>query len=260
MSDQIAGPARRGVTSADSRSAATRKRAIILALLFVTVVINYLDRSNLSVAASGISHSLHLSPLQMGMMFSGFGWSYVALQIPSGWLVDRVAPRLLYPAALLLWSVATICLGFSAGFTTILALRLLIGLFEAPSYPLNNRIYATWFPENERARAVGFTTSGQFVGLAFLTPVLSWLLARYGWESVFTVTGGIGIVWAAIWFLIYREPAGFRGINRAELALLEPASQAAMPQPPRIAASGRTILGDLGLILTQRKLIGLYLG
>jgi MFS transporter, ACS family, D-galactonate transporter len=260
MSDHIAEPAGRKIAPAGTRAGATHKRAIILALLFVTVVINYLDRSNLSVAATGMARSLHLSPLQMGMMFSGFGWTYVALQIPSGWLVDRVAPRVLYPAALLLWSVATICLGFSAGFTSVLALRLLIGLFEAPSYPLNNRVYATWFPENERARAVGFTTSGQFVGLAFLTPVLAWLLARFGWGSVFAVTGAVGIVWAAIWFLVYREPDEFRGINRGELALLHASNRSAASPPSRTAASGHTILGDLRLILTQRKLIGLYLG
>ena len=235
---------------------ATQKRRVILSLLFVTVVINYLDRSNLSIAGSAMAGSLHLSTLQMGLIFSGFGWSYVAVQIPSGWLVDRVAPRLLYPAALLLWSLATICLGSAWSFASVLGLRLLIGLFEAPSYPLNNRVFATWFPESERARAVGFTTSGQFVGLAFLTPALAWLQTHHGWGSVFVVSGGIGIAWAGIWFLIYREPERFRGVNAAELSLIDAGSGASAPP----AAGGAGILRDLRLILTRRKLIGLYLG
>lgn len=240
MSDQAAMSGH----AAMSEQAARRRRAMILLLLFVTVVINYLDRSNLSIAAGAMSAELHLSTLQMGVIFSGFGWSYAAMQIPCGWLVDRVAPRILYCAALLLWSVATICLGFSWSFSSVLALRLLIGLFEAPSYPLNNRVFATWFPEGERARAVGFTTSGQFVGLAFLTPVLSWLLAHHGWGSVFVISGGVGIVWALVWFLGYREPDRLQAVE---------------PAPP-VPAADRMFLRDLRMILTQRKLIGLYLG
>jgi ACS family D-galactonate transporter-like MFS transporter len=77
-------------------------------LLFVTVVINYLDRSNLSVAAPLLAKDLAIEPARMGLILSAFGWTYAALQVPGGWLVDKVPPRILYPAAIALWSLATI--------------------------------------------------------------------------------------------------------------------------------------------------------
>ena len=94
-----------------------------------------------------------------------------------------------------------------------MAMRMLVGALEAPSYPINNRVVTTWFPERERATAIGFYTSGQFVGLAFLTPVLVWIQARFGWHMVFVATGGLGVVWALVWYAVYRQPHEFRGTN-----------------------------------------------
>lgn len=167
----------------------SRKRFFIMVLLFITVVINYLDRSNLSIAAPALTSELGLDPVHVGLIFSAFGWTYAAMQLPGGWLVDRVPPRILYTAALLLWSIATIMLGFAASFIALFVLRMAVGALEAPAYPINSRVVTTWFPERERATAIGVYTSGQFVGLAFLTPVLAWLQAHYGWHMVFVATG-----------------------------------------------------------------------
>jgi ACS family D-galactonate transporter-like MFS transporter len=87
-------------------------------------------------------------------------------------------------------------MGFVGTFVALIALRLAVGALEAPSYPINNRIVTTWFPESERAGAIGFYTSGQFVGLAFLTPILAWLETRYGWRFIFLTTGAVGAIWA----------------------------------------------------------------
>src|ERR1035441_2889716 len=87
---------------------ASRRRFVVMALLFVTVVINYLDRSNLSIAAPGLASQFAIDPVHMGLVFSAFGWTYTPLQIPGGWLVDRVHPRVLYPLTILFWSLATL--------------------------------------------------------------------------------------------------------------------------------------------------------
>ena len=158
---------------------------IVMVLLFITVVINYLDRSNLSIAAPALTSDLGIDPIHVGLIFSAFGWTYAAMQIPGGWLVDRVPPRILYSVALLLWSIATVMLGFAASFIALFVLRMAVGALEAPAYPINSRVVTTWFPERERATAIGFYTSGQFVGLAFLTPVLAWLQHQWGWHMVF---------------------------------------------------------------------------
>src|ERR1700733_9397221 len=197
---------------------ASNRRFLIMALLFVTVVINYLDRSNLSIAAPSIATDFDLNPVQLGLVFSAFGWTYTPLQIPGGWLVDRVHPRVLYPLTILLWSIATLCLGLSTGLLMLIILRMTVGLFEVPSFLINNRIATPWFGAKERATCIAVYTSAEFVGLAFLTPVLAWLKVTFGWPSIFLATGVLGLVWAVVFRRSYHDPAEFPGVNAAEIA------------------------------------------
>jgi len=238
---------------------ATHRRFLVAAMLFVSVVISYVDRSNLSIVAPELATTLHLTPLRMGFIFSGFGWSYALLQIPASRFVDQVNPRFLYCVVLVCWSIATCALGLVSGFATLFALRVLIGAFEAPCYPINNRIAATWFGENERAGAIGFYTSGQFVGLAFLTPLLSWISTTFGWRSVFGWTGLVGLIWAAVWFATYRDPRKFPGVNAAEIALI--ANNGGIPDlSERTASSKSFVWSDLRIVLSHRKLWAMYIG
>ncbi|WP_175857242.1 MFS transporter [Burkholderia anthina] len=264
-------PLARGDTAPDSaaRTAAaaftappSRKRLLILILLFVTVVINYLDRSNLSIAAPALFKELNIDPVRAGLVFSAFGWTYALMQIPGGWLVDKVSPRVLYAGALALWSAATLLLGFAGSFVGLIVLRLAVGALEAPAYPINNRVVTTWFPTRERASAIGGYTSGQFVGLAFLTPVLAWLQVHLGWHMVFVATGVAGIAWAAIWYAVYREPRAFPGVNAAEIALIRDGGGLVDLEDRIAARSERTpsTWRDLGVVLGRRKLWGIYLG
>src|SRR5580698_1430350 len=178
----------------------------VAAMLFVTVAINYLDRSNLSVASIELAKDLKLDPVHLGIIFSAFGWTYALFQIPGGWLVDRVGARPMYAAVCGLWSLATMAQGLAHTFLILLGLRLLLGLFEAPSFPICSKLATSWFPEDERAAAIGFYTAGQYAGLAFLTFVLFRAQALLGWHYVFFITGAIGLVWAAFWYAFYRDP------------------------------------------------------
>ncbi|OCZ72744.1 glucarate transporter [Achromobacter xylosoxidans] len=238
----------------------TRSRYLIMVMLFITVVINYLDRSNLSIAAPALKDEFGLDTVHEGLILSAFGWTYAAMQIPGGWLVDRVSPRVLYAAALILWSAATFFMGFAGSFVILFVLRLAVGALEAPAYPINNRVVTTWFPEKERATAIGFYTSGQFVGLAFLTPVLAWLQHHYGWHMVFVSTGLLGIVWGVLWYLIYREPRQFKGANAAEIELIQQGGGVVDLDKRVTEKKAPFNWNDLGLVMSQRKLWGVYLG
>ncbi|MGH3642227.1 MAG: MFS transporter [Mycobacterium sp.] len=243
--------------SLNTATPATKARVLIAVMLFVTVVINYVDRANLSIAMPAIASELDISKAQQGLLLSAFGWTYAALQIPGGWLIDRVPPRILYPACLVLWSLATVFMGIIGGFVALIVLRLMVGAFEAPAYPINNRVATAWFPERERASVIGFYTSGQFIGLALLTPVLSWLQAVTSWHWVFVATGVVGVVWGGIWYLNYREPRDSRA-NDAEIALIrEGGGLVDLDQNPTRAAVTRS---DLATVLGHRKLWGIYLG
>jgi ACS family D-galactonate transporter-like MFS transporter len=239
----------------------TRVRYRVLAMLFLTVVINYLDRSNLSVAATDLDNDLRLDPFHAGLLLSAFGWAYAGWQIPGGWLVDRVRPRILYALLCGLWSLATLMQGFAGTFIFLFSLRLLVGTFEAPAYPLLNRLVTIWFPERERAGAIGCYTAGQYVGLAFLTPVLVLAQKNLGWQSVFILTGAAGLIWSGIWFGRYRSPAESSKINSAEVELIQAGGGLAdLKAKSATVAAKRIQWADLGLVLFRRKLWGIYLG
>lgn len=220
----------------------------ILILLFLTVVINYMDRTNISVAANAIAQDLDLTKVQMGIIFSAFGWTYSIMQIPGGLLVDALRIRILYPVILLAWSLATLVQGLVSSFSALVGCRMAIGLFESPSYPANNKIVTQWFAEQERAGAIAIYTSGQFIGLAFLMPVLAFIQDLFGWRGLFIVSGLIGIFWAIVWYYFYRDK-----IVSADESVM---SEAHAPNKESVEVSWKNIC----LAFSSRKLWGIYIG
>lgn len=243
----------------NDQASATKVRYSILAAVFVNVVINYMDRSNISVAGPVISKELNLDSVKMGYVFAAFGWTYASLQIPGGILADRYGIRLLYTVTLIGWSLVTIGIGFVTGFAALIILRILIGALEAPSYPMNNRIVTSWFPEKERASAIATYTSGQFIGLAFLTPVLSFIQLYAGWRGLFFITGLIGVVWGVAWYFFYRSPSEHATVNTAELEYIEKGGGLVVKKDTG-GASPVFKWKDLHLVLSKRKLWGIYIG
>ncbi len=239
----------------------TRHRYVVMVMIFICVVITYLDRSNISITAPAMGKDLGLDPVQMGWILSGFGWTYAFCQIPGGWLVDRIRPRYLYPAILVLWSVATAFLGIVGSFFALFAIRLLIGALEAPSYMINNQVVTSWFPDRERAGAIGFYVSGQFIGLAFLQPLLVWLVVAHGWRAVFFTTGIGGMAWGLVWWLAYRAPRESKRANAAEIALIEAGGGLVdLGSAQAKTQDGKLNWGDVATVFKYRKLWGVYLG
>ena len=225
----------------------------VLALIFISVVINYMDRTNISVAANAISEDLSLTSVQMGIIFSAFAWTYSIMQIPGGMIVDVVKVRILYPFILVAWSLATIVQGLVSSLAALVGCRMAIGFFEAPSYPANNKIVTQWFSRQERASAIAVYTSGQFIGLAFLMPVLALIQEWFGWRGLFIVSGVIGIVWAAIWYWLYREPRSDNG----DVTHQEHDQTSSVNDGERSAAVS---WANIRLAFSSRKLWGIYIG
>ncbi|WP_158781475.1 MFS transporter [Pantoea sp. BAV 3049] len=193
-----------------------RRRYLIAFMLLITVIINYIDRANLAIASSEIEKEFGLSAVQMGYIFSAFGWTYALFQLPGGRFLDLMGSKVTYFIAILGWSVATLLQGFANGFAALLGLRAITGMFEAPSFPTNNKVISSWFPEQERAGAIAIYTSGQYVGLAFFTPVLIWVQHVLSWHWVFIITGGVGILWSLFWLVKYKSVHQDKKVNEAE--------------------------------------------
>lgn len=237
----------------------TKKRYGILSMIFITVVINYLDRTNISVAAFALRKDLGIDTVQMGYVFSAFGIFYASLQIPGGILADKIKSRILYTIILILWSVATLFQGLVNSFAVLLGLRASIGAFEAPSYPINNLVVSKWFPEKERASAIAVYTSGQFLGLAFLMPVLTLIQDALGWRGLFIVSGIIGIVWAIVWYMFYRDPRDHKSISESELEYIE-SGGGLVGSKIEAEEKKKFTVDDLVQAFKYRKLWGVYIG
>ncbi|WP_419710125.1 MFS transporter [Pseudomonas sp. NFX224] len=200
-----------------AQTARTRTRFMILALISGGTMINYLDRSVMGIAAPSISADLGLNAVMMGLIFSAFSWTYAAAQIPGGILIDRLGTKFTYWLALTLWSLFTGLQGLAQGFLSLLGFRLLVGATEAPCFPTNSRVVATWFPQSERARATGIYTFAEYVGLAFLTPLLFWVLHEHGWRVLLMAVGILGVLYGLVWWRKYHEPHESTTANQAEL-------------------------------------------
>jgi MFS transporter, ACS family, D-galactonate transporter len=191
-------------------------RHVVLGLMFVGMIISYIDRTNISVVGPTLAKELNIGPAGLGLIFSAFAWTYAIGNPPGGFLVDRYGTRRTLGIALLAWSTVTVLQAAAAGFASFMALRLALGAAEAPVAPSYNRAAATWFPTRERALAISIYTSGQYVGLGLLTPVMFFLNANFGWQSVFLATGAVGLIWAVVWWSFYQDPAQSRFANTAE--------------------------------------------
>jgi len=193
----------------------------ILALVAIGTAINYLDRTVLGIAAPYLSKDLSLTPTQMGLVFSAFSWSYAALQIPGGIFLDRFGTRFTYFISIALWSFFTALMGIVQSLGALIATRIGVGIFEAPCFPANSRILATWFPQHERARANSVYSVGMNFGLGFLSVPLFWITQQFGWRGLFFIVGGVGIVFSFVWWFLYHNPSDSRTANRAELDYIE---------------------------------------
>src|SRR6266851_10062774 len=118
-----------------SRAVSTRVRYGILGVIVIATAINYMDRANLSIVAPDVKKDLHISAAELGIIFSAFSWTYAALQIPGGWVLDRVGPRITFGIALIFWSIVTGSISLAKGFGSLLGLRLALGVAETPAFP-----------------------------------------------------------------------------------------------------------------------------
>ncbi len=244
----------------------TRTRWGILAMLFIITTINYADRATVSIAGPELSKTLHLTPVQMGFVFSAFAWSYVLAQLPGGWLLDRFGSKKTYFFSIFLWSLFTLMMG-GVGFLTgaaavaaLFALRLLVGAAEAPSFPGNSRIASAWFPTAERGKAAAIFNSAQYFATVLFAPLMGWLVHSLGWQSVFYVMGALGIVMSAVWLKTIHGPREHPRINAAELAYIEQGGGLVDLESARRAPRQADTLDTIRQLLGSRMLLGVYVG
>ncbi|MDR3536700.1 MAG: MFS transporter [Acetobacteraceae bacterium] len=194
------------------------RRGWVALLLFTVVIINYMDRVALSVAAKPIAAAFGLSPVALGYLFSAFLWSYVLCLIPIGLVVDRIGAKTIMGTGLALWSIATAFTGLTWNFGSILAARLAMGAGEATSYPAGARVIRDWIPEGERGRVTTLFNSGSVAGPAFGALLVGWLVSLFDWRAAFVFLGAIGLLWLVAWLIWFGPPERVSWLSAGERA------------------------------------------
>jgi ACS family glucarate transporter-like MFS transporter len=211
----------RGTRGSTTGSRSGRLRYAILALLFVGITINYVDRATVSVALPHMRSDLHISDAMSGVIMSAFFWTYAAAQMPGGWLADKLGSRILLGAASLWWGLVTCLTGLIRGAGFLIALRLLLGVGEAPSFPTSAKVVSRWFPRSERSFASATFNNGNAVGGALSLPLVTLVVGLLGWRWAFAAAGVLGMLWAIGWWALYRDPRKHPKLRAGELAYIE---------------------------------------
>jgi ACS family D-galactonate transporter-like MFS transporter len=231
-----------------------RRRWAVGVLLGSGVLISFFDRINLSVAAPQLQRDLGLDPVDLGVLLSAFYWPYAVLQIPVGLVVDRMGVTRIGRWGALLWAMASALTALASGFWGILAARMILGVAEAPSFPVVSKATSHWFPRNERARATAiFDASAKFSNVIGV-PLIAFAVVRFGWRWGFGITSAISFVYFLAYYFIYRDPSADRRLSGDERAYI--LRGGAMPE----GGSGSDSLEMLGYLLRQPKIWGLAIG
>ncbi|MBM4029341.1 MAG: MFS transporter [Planctomycetes bacterium] len=181
-----------------------------------------MDRACIASAVDHIKRDLTISGETMGLVLGIFAVGYALFQVPAGWFADRLGARWALTIVVSVWSVFTALTGAARTALQLLVLRFLFGVGEAGAFPGAAQAFFRWLPVRERGLAHGINFSGSRLGAAFSLFLMPWLIARIGWRWTFVANGLVGIVWATIWLLWFRDnPKDNRKINAAELEYIE---------------------------------------
>jgi ACS family glucarate transporter-like MFS transporter len=202
-------------------------RWIVIFCTFVIAAVSYLDRNNISIAASALQKEFSLTNVQLGTVFSAFIMGYAFTQPVAGRIADRFGAARVIAIAIVWWSVFTALLplvpvGLSMSMAILLAVRFFLGIGEAVIFPASNRLVANWIPSRERGLANGLIFAGVGVGGATAPPLITFIMLTHSWRWAFWLCSLIGLVAAALWMLLVRNsPIDSKRVSAEELAYIE---------------------------------------
>jgi len=213
------------------RESATRRtiknlRWWILGWALIAGIVNYMDRSAISVAAPYLIDELGLTRTDIGLLGTVFSWTYAFAQLPAGWLVDKLGARRMYFLAIAGWSIATGLMAIGSTLWHFVTFRFLLGVTEAPNGPASARLTADWFPRHERGQATAIWDSGSKWGPAIAPPILTGIMITFGWQAIFVFLAALGLVLAVAFYIFYRRPELHPSISQEELDLIRSQEQA----------------------------------
>jgi sugar phosphate permease len=209
-----------------------RRRGRVVVLLCVMYFISYFDRNNIATAGPSIIKEFHLTNAEFGLAASVFALFYAVLQIFGGWIGEKVGPRRGLLILGLLWGLSTLFTGLAVGLVTLLIARAILGFSESATFPTATQAMSRWVPSTRNGVIQGVVHSASRLGTAVAPIVVAALIVFSGWRSSFIFIGILSMLWALIWYAMFRDrPKDMKGITQEELSEV-PESPRAADQPP----------------------------
>jgi len=184
----------------------TRRRWFIISVIFLAIVFNYYDRQIVSILKPMLKEEYNLGDDGYALVLNVFTVFYALMYPVSGWLVDKFGERKVMLAGILGWTLACFGGGMSRSFGSFLFFRGLLGAAEPTNFPAQIKVVTVWFSGKLRATANSLCVAGSSIGAIIAPPMVAWLAMKYDFHTVFIVAGGIGLLIALLWFVIYTEP------------------------------------------------------
>jgi MFS transporter, ACS family, hexuronate transporter len=201
-----------------------RRRWLILGVVFIAIVLNYVDRQIVSVLKPTLKAEFGLDDSGYATLVNVFLFCYASAYAPAGWLVDRFGAGRIMLLGMIGWSVACLGAGFSKSFGQLAFFRGALGIAEPTTFPSQLRVVTIWFPPKLRATANSICSSGGTIGAIVSAPLIAWLALSYGWHAAFWVPGIFGLLLVVVWWLIYRDPPQGFVVDEAAMAAEHPAA------------------------------------
>ncbi len=222
----------------------------MIGLVMLGAVINYLTRSSLAVAAPTLLKELDISTAEYSYITAAFQGA-IMLQPLCGYVLDVIGLKFGYAMFAVAWSIICMLHGFATNWQTLAVLRGLLGLAEGSANPAGMKAVSEWFPAKERGMAGGIYNIGASFGSMLAPPLVVWAILHYNWQSAFVITGALGLVWVAIWLLLYDAPARHRRLSKSE------AQHIAAGQEQHLEGDGKR--PSVSSIIRQRNFWGIAL-
>jgi sugar phosphate permease len=201
------------------RTKGMKARWLVMFMIFISTILAYTDRSNISVVAVTMMKEFGWNEQQFGLLASSFFAGYLLLGIPAGWLSDKWGGVKFLAIGVFLWSIFTMLTPLAWSFASILLIRFLLGVGEAVNFPSHTSIVSRWSPMHVRGRWQGLNMSGMAIGVMIAAPITTWLTQNYSWHASFYFFGALGLIWAIVWIWIATDdPKDNRFITESELA------------------------------------------
>lgn len=217
----------------------------IAGLLMGITVVNYLDRSALSVAAPTLKQELGIDAVAFSQIVMAFQLTYLVMQSFAGRIIDWLNIRIGFALSLTWWSIAQALTGLAGGWRSLAFFRAVLGVGEAGNFPGAIKAVSQWFPPRERTIATGIINIGSGLGSLIAPPLLAFLILRFNWRAAFVMTGVAGFAWVVLWLLAYRQPEEHPLLSARELAhIRQGQAELAVEEAPKESGVWRLVLLD----------------